>query len=59
MTNYTESVTQHADEDGLLDEAVVLQLLQQHGLEDTVADVKMDLGDEWNEADVFMAWLGY
>ena len=58
-SSYSESVLDHADEYGELSVAVIQQLLNEHGLWDTIDDLKMELGDVWNNAETFLIWLGY
>ncbi len=56
---FRESVLDYASADGTIAPKIIEQLLIDHGLLDTIDDVKSELGDEWDDAEVFLAWLGY
>ncbi len=59
FTTYRDSVLDYAGADGTLSPKIIQQLLDDHNLLDTIADVRSELGDEWDIAEVFLTWLGY
>ena len=59
FTSYRESVLDYMGADGTLALKIIEQLLDDHGALDEIEEFRQALGDQFNDAEALLDYMGY